>query len=230
MEASLDALRARYPDQMVIGFEELWDTRPDTPPQVDLGPPDASLESVLVRIRALNPTYKVELLEHRLLHVYPAHGTADPAHLLDIRLKRFRMPADHCLDEAIDDIAWHHVLVRGSYAPELSQFLLKKEREWYHKQGKEPPVEGVIAGQLGGCSPDPSPDNEGVSVPTAYRNVTVREALNLMALRSLQLSRREAQPNDERSGPFKPISWKFRFRPEPDADTGLGGVPVFQTF
>jgi hypothetical protein len=51
-----------------------------------------------------------------------------------------------------------------------------------------------------------------------------------MALRSLQLSRREAQPNDERSGPFKPISWKLRFRPEPDADTGLGGVPVFQAF
>jgi hypothetical protein len=24
--------------------------------------------------------------------------------------------------------------------------------------------------------------------------------------------------------------WKFRFRREADADTGLGGVPLFQTF
>ena len=30
--------------------------------------------------------------------------------------------------------------------------------------------------------------------------------------------------------PYKPLSWKFRFRREPDADTGLGGVPLFQTF
>lgn len=136
IEAALDALRARFPNQVVVGFEELWDARPDSEPQVDLGPPDASLERVLARIRALNPAYKVELLHHRPVRVYPAHGTADPAHLLDIRLQRFQMPADRCLGEAIDNIACHHVLVRGSYARELSQFLLKKEREWYHKQGK----------------------------------------------------------------------------------------------
>jgi len=26
------------------------------------------------------------------------------------------------------------------------------------------------------------------------------------------------------------VSWKFRFRREPDAATGLGGIPLFQTF
>jgi hypothetical protein len=139
MEAALDGLFTRFPNQVVMGFEELWEARPDSEPQVDLGPPDATLQGVRERIRELNPTYKVELLEHRLVHVYPAHGTADPAQLLDISLKRFRMPADRCLGEAIDDIAWHHIAVRGSYALELSQFLLKKEREWYRKQGKEPP-------------------------------------------------------------------------------------------
>lgn len=87
-----------------------------------------------------------------------------------------------------------------------------------------------MAGQLAGCSLVPSLHNEGVSVPTVYRNVTVREAMNLMAIRSLHLSLREVQPYDQRDGPSKPISWKFRVRPEPDADTGLGGVPVFQTF
>ena len=58
MEAALDALLARFPSQVVIGFEELWDTRPDSEPQPDLGPPDASLEQALERIGHLNPAYK----------------------------------------------------------------------------------------------------------------------------------------------------------------------------
>ena len=28
----------------------------------------------------------------------------------------------------------------------------------------------------------------------------------------------------------KPISRNYRFRRDPDSDTGLGGVPLFQTF
>jgi hypothetical protein len=58
----------------------------------------------------------------------------------------------------------------------------------------------------------------------------VREALNLLAIRSLKVSRGEVQPNSPIYGKLVPVSWKFRFRREPDADTGLGGVPVFQTF
>ena len=65
---------------------------------------------------------------------------------------------------------------------------------------------------------------------TVYRNLTVREAMKLMAIRSLEPSRGEVQTNDPGYGGYKPISWKFRFRRESDADTGLGGVAVFQTF
>jgi hypothetical protein len=62
MEACLEALLVRFPNQVVIGFEELWDDeRPDTEPQLDLGPPNASLEQVLERIRQLNPAYRVKL-------------------------------------------------------------------------------------------------------------------------------------------------------------------------
>jgi hypothetical protein len=63
-----------------------------------------------------------------------------------------------------------------------------------------------------------------------YRNITVRDALNLMARRSLRVSRGEVTPNGSICPPHKPLSWKFRFRREPDADSGLGGVPLFQTF
>ena len=229
MEAALDALRRRYPDSVVVGFEELWDARPDTEPKVDLGPPDATFNSVVERIGNLNPTYKLDLVEHLLVHVHPAHGSADPAHLLDIRLKRFVMPADHCLEEAMRDIASHNPLVVGGYAPELSQFLNRKQLDWDHQRGKGLP-HGVIGGGLGGCAPVPSLDHQGVSAVTVYRDITVREAMNRMALRSLLLSRREVRPNDGWEMTWKPISWRFRFRPEPDADTGLGGVPVFQTF
>jgi hypothetical protein len=62
MEAALDALRARFPKLVVIGFEELWDARPDREPQIELGLPDSSVERVLERIRDLNPAYKVEML------------------------------------------------------------------------------------------------------------------------------------------------------------------------
>jgi len=65
-----------------------------------------------------------------------------------------------------------------------------------------------------------------------YRNITVRQALNLMALRSLEIARDAnagRPPGTARPLP-KPISWKFRFRRDPVADTGLGGVPLFQTF
>jgi len=78
MEASIDALRARFPNQIVVGFEELWDPRPDSEPNVDLGPPGSSLQDVLARIHTANPNYKIDLLPGNLVHIYPAHGTADP--------------------------------------------------------------------------------------------------------------------------------------------------------
>src|SRR5664279_6581796 len=102
MEAAVDALRARFPDQIVVGFEELWDARPVTDPQVDLGPPDSTLKQVLDRIRRANPRYKLDLLEGGLVHVYPAHGTADPLGLLDIRLNEFFLPPCDCIPQQIN--------------------------------------------------------------------------------------------------------------------------------
>jgi hypothetical protein len=230
MEAALDALLARFPNQVVIGFEELWDTRPDSEPEPDLGPPDASLERALERIGHLNPAYKVRLQGHGLVHVYPAHGTADPSHLLDIRLKIFHLPPDRCIQYAIENLDWYRGGMVGGYAPELSEFLLKSERNWYRKHGKQPPGGGAIGGEIGGCLPPRAAGAAGSSASTVRRNITVREAMNLMAIRSLELSRGKVQTNDPGYGGHKPISWKFRFRRESDADTGLGGVAVFQTF
>jgi hypothetical protein len=51
-----------------------------------------------------------------------------------------------------------------------------------------------------------------------------------MAKRSLQVSREEVTSNSPVHAPYKPISWRFRFRHDSDSDTGLGGVPVYQTF
>src|SRR5215469_18618631 len=55
MEAALDALRSRFPNQIVVGFEALWDVRPAREPQIDLGPTNSTLEQVLARIRRENP-------------------------------------------------------------------------------------------------------------------------------------------------------------------------------
>jgi hypothetical protein len=85
----------------VIGFEELWDVRPEREPQIDLGPADSTLEQVLACIRRENPKYRIELLQSGLVHVSPARGTADPAGLLDLRLREFFLPPDDCVDQQL---------------------------------------------------------------------------------------------------------------------------------
>ena len=97
IEKALEELLARFPNRLVIGFEELFDQRPETEPQVDLGPKDSSLGEVLNRIRKIDAEYRIELLPGGMVHVYPAQQTADPAGLLDIQLREFSMPQDSCL-------------------------------------------------------------------------------------------------------------------------------------
>lgn len=215
IEKALDDLRARFPNSIVIGFEELFNPRPDSEPQVDLGPQGVALAQVLNRVRSIDPKYRIELLPGRLVHVYPARETADPIGLLDIRLRQFSMPQDSCLPQAIE-----HIDVRG-YASELSEFLAKRRSTWYRNHSREVP--GQVGDILGNCFPLAAPG-------PVHRNITVRDALNLIARRSLQVSRGEVTPNDTIYPPYKPLSWKFRFRREPNADTGLGGTPLFQTF
>jgi hypothetical protein len=63
-----------------------------------------------------------------------------------------------------------------------------------------------------------------------YHDIAVREALNLMAIRSLHVANGQLRTNAPTWAKRHPISWKYRFRRDPDADTGLGGVPIIQTF
>jgi len=217
-EAALDELRRRFPNQFVIGFEELFDGRPDAEPRIDLGAQDTTFNAALERLRKIaGPRYRVDLREGRLVHVYPTKGTADPVGLLDIRINDFRMPQDQCLEAAITGIDRPY----DGYAPELDRLLIQKQEEWYRSHSKMPP--GVMGSTLGNCFRSTAPG-------PSYPNITVREALNLLALRSLQLSRGETKPIEPLYGKPKPLSWKFRFRPEPDTNTGFGGVPLFQTF
>jgi hypothetical protein len=199
VEKALDELRARFPIGIVIGFEELFDPRPDKEPQLDLGPTGSSLEQVLNRVRTIDPKYRVELLQSGLVHVYPAKETADPVGLLDIRIRQSSMPQDSCLAQAIGSIdGWS----RG-YAPELTEFLAKRKEAWYRKHGGQVP--GEVGDILGNCFALAAPG-------PVRRNTTVRDALNLMAKRSLEVSRGEVTPNDPIYPPYKPLSWKFRFR------------------
>jgi hypothetical protein len=221
MEAALDELRRRFPDQVVIGFEELFESRPESEPQIDLGPGNATLEEVLVRIRRVDPNYRVELLEDGLVHVHPATRSADPAGLLDIRLHEFFLPPDECVLQQISN-SMDHPLPHFSYTPELSVYLWQAKEAWYRGQGKSVP--GVVGDLMGDCEP------ENHRHEPIYQNITVRAALNLMAVHSLQVYRGDVPSSAASWFKPKPISWKYRFRREPNTDTGLGGVPVFQTF
>lgn len=220
MEAALEQLRHRFPDQVVIGFEELWDSRPDGEPSVDLGPPNATLEQVVARIRRQNSNYKIDLIEGGLVHVYPAHDTADPAGLLDLRLTEFFLPPDDCMTQQM--LYMDAPLEYFSYTPELGKYLWEHKRAWYRAHGKQ---EGGIVGDfMGNCLPA---DHRREPI---YNNITVRQALNLMSLRSLQAARGLVTINGPEGFKPKPMSWKYRFRRDADSDTGLGGVPMFQSF
>jgi hypothetical protein len=220
LEAALDALRSRFPNQVVIGFEELWDVRPQREPQIDLGPANSTLEQVLARIRRENPKYKIELLQGSLVHVHPAHDTADPAGLLDLRLREFFFPPDDCVAQQMLNM---DSCAAFSYTPELSRYLCEhKMAAWHREHGKEP--FGVAGDFLGDCEPAHH-RHEPI-----YHDITVREALNLMAIRSLQVASGQVPTNAPIWAKRNPISWKYRFRRDPDADTGLGGVPIIQTF
>ena len=216
----MDALRSRFPNQVVIGFEELWDVSPVREPQIDLGPANSTLEQVLARIRRENPKYKIELLQGSLVHVHPAHDTADPAGLLDLRLREFFFPPDDCVAQQLLNM---DRCTAFSYTPELSRYLCEhKMAAWYRAHGKEP--FGVAGDFLGDCQPAHH-RHEPI-----YHDITVREALNLMAIRSLQVASGQLPTNAPTWAKRNPISWKYRFRRDPGADTGLGGVPIIQTF
>ena len=57
IEKALDELRVRFPKDIAIGFEELFDPRPDREPQVDLGFPGLSLDQVVNHVRSIDPKY-----------------------------------------------------------------------------------------------------------------------------------------------------------------------------
>jgi len=219
MEAALDALRSRFPNQVVIGFEELWEVRPEREPQIDLGPANSTLEQVLASIRRENPNYRIELLQGGLVHVRPARGTADPAGLLDLRLREFFLPPDDCVDQQLLKM---DRCAPFSYTPELSKYLCEHWWAWHRAHAKGP--FGVAGDFKGDCKPTQHRDEP------IYHEITVREALNLMAIRSLQVASGQLPTNAPTWAKRNPISWKYRFRPDPDADTGLGGVPIIQMF
>jgi len=219
MEAALDALRSRFPNQVVIGFEERWDVRPEREPQIDLGPANSTLEQVLARIRRENPKYRIELLQSGLVHVRPARGTADPAGLLDLRLREFFLPPDDCVAQQLLNM---DRCAAFSYTPELSTYLCEHWMAWHRAHDKGP--FGVAGDFPGDCQPTQH-RHEPI-----YHDITVREALNLMAIRSLHVANGQLRTNVPTWAKRHPISWKYRFRRDSDADTGLCGVPIIQTF
>ena len=219
MEAALDALRSRFPNQVVIGFEELWGVRPQREPQIDLGLANSTLDQVLAHIRGENPKYKIELLQGCLVHVHPAHDTADPPGLLDLRLREFFFPPDNCDAQQLLNM---DRCAAFSYTRELSRYLCEHQMAWYRAHGKG--RFGVVGDFLGDCEPAHH-RHEPI-----YHDITVREALSLMAIRSLQVASGQLPTNAPIWAKRNPISWKYRFRRDPDAGTGLGGVPIIQTF
>ena len=122
------------------------------------------------------------------MHVSPAHGTADPPGLLDLKLRNFGVPPDDCLESAMTN-----GITRGpaaSYTPELGTFLWQQQQVWDRRHGNAP--RGTIGSILGDCYPSSRPGSP------MYHNVTLRKALNIMATRSLQVARGEARSN----GPY----------------------------
>jgi hypothetical protein len=208
MEAALRALRATDYARILFGFERVAAPAAQPQPTFSVTESDESLGGIMSDLCRKDPRYTFEVISGQLIHVYPRSQTSDPAGLLNIRVAHFSINEKILPAAVIDRIS--------ELAPELHSFLW--QRRLAASRGKPAPS-------------SPGTQIHGNMDPTVHfelRNVTVREILNDVVLYSAEL-RRDTPPDWAGNKPV-PTSWMYEFVVQPDAATGLDGIPIWRDF
>lgn len=209
MEEALRQLRRKDYTRIIIGFEKIPSRADQQEPRISLDLTHTTVGAVLEQICKTDQRYTYAVINNALLNVFPRGPRTDSQNLLNIRVRRFSVHGAHTTEGVIRNIA--------DFAPELREYLQRKRNEYYAKQGVSP-----------GVSPGASMSgNRTPEFNLELRNMTVREILNAIVLHSARVYREEAPGDTGWKAP--PASWKYEFKMDSSAPTGLGGTPTWDT-
>lgn len=209
MEGALRALRQKDFSRILIGFESIARRRDEKIESLSLSLTNATVGEILDQLCRQSREYTYEITDGSIIHVHPVRAQSDPPGLLDLKISEISIEAN-ILPAAI--------IVRiGELAPELASNLDAKKSEYYATRHIIPGSPGAI----GHGNMDPQTNLH-------LRNMTVREILNSIVLYSVQL--RNQTPADSHGYKLPTASWIYEFIIDPNAPTGLGGIPRWIAF
>jgi hypothetical protein len=204
VDEALLALRSKDPEKILIGFEKMPQREDDKTPTLSATWTQATVGEILAKILAVDKRYTYEVVEGKLIHVFPIGAKNDLTDLLNIRIERFAVKGKESIENVVIHIA--------ERAPELREFLEKRASEYRKRKA----LLGGGPGQLMSGDMDPEINLE-------LRQKTVRDILHGLVLYSAELYPKKLVG-------IPPTSWKYEFIIDPEATTGLGGYPRWSTF
>jgi len=209
MEAALGTLRQTDFARILIGFEKIAHRQGEKVEPLSLSMSNSTVGQILDQLCEKSGGYTYDIVDSRIIHVYPAHAQSDPVGLLDLKISEFLVEGN-MLPAAL--------IVRiPDLAPELASYLGAKKSEYYARHN----IARASPGAIGRGNMDPK-------VNLHLRNMTVREILNAIVLYSVQL--RNQTPPDAHGYKLPTASWTYEFVIDPNAPTGLGGTPRWIAF
>lgn len=209
MEEALRKLRQHDFARILVGLEKIAHRESEKTESLSLSTNSATVGQILEQLCQQSKQYQYEVIEGGVIYVHPAHADSDPLGLLNIKITDFSVEGKMAPAAVIERI--------GELAPELASYLDAKKNEYYSRRGIVPGFPGAI---LHG--------NMDPAVDLHLRNMTVRQILNAVVLYSRQLS--DQTPPDIGGNKIPPTSWIYEFVMNPEARTGLGGIPRWVAF
>lgn len=204
MEQALRALRVQDVSRILIGFERIPHREGEEDRRISLALSDAGVVEIVHRLCEADPRYDYDLVKDLLIEVWPKGAKGDPRDLLNTKIREYSIDRTELPQGAVEEISQD--------APELREFLKRKNEEWAKRTGRPTGVAGSI------FSGNMSPPNFTLHV----ENASVREILNAIALRSVEMF--------HEGKAFGPTSWEYDFIMKPDSPTGLDGFPKWMAF
>jgi hypothetical protein len=209
MEGALRTLRQKDFAKILIAFEKVAGREGENKESLSLSLSNATVGAILDSLCEQSRQYTYEIADEFIIYVHPARAESDPLHLLDMKIKDFSIEGKMLPTAAVQRI--------GVLAPELAVYLSEKRRNYYASRGI---TTGSPGATLGG--------NMDPTVSLHLHELTVRQVLNQLVLYSVQL--RDKIPADVGGNKLAPTSWMYEFVVNPNASTGLGGIPRWIAF
>lgn len=209
MEEALTLLRRKDYTTILIGFEKVPGQR-DTKDEkgITLELKNTDVAEVLDALCHADPRYTYEIIHGVLVNVLPKGAKEDHANLLNRHVHRLSLKGAYTPEGVIRGI--------GELVPELREYLRERADVYFARKG-------VVPGSPGALGTGNLPREFHLELEDG----TVRDVLNAVVLYSMKAFQENAP--DPTGWRTPPSSWKYEFTVDPEASTGLGGIPHWDT-